>query len=140
MGRLSSSAFFVRVVAIPHGCVGVSSSWDQNVSEDSGDVEGRPLEHSFQQLGLIEVFVSPFFNFFLHRDSSGIMDGVRLVSIVVGLDQEPVVLTELVVSICGVGLSFDNHTFIVLQARNDEVNGARNFSLSEATGRFGIGR
>ena len=95
----SSGLKILWVLSIPDSGIVVSSCGNHNSSHDGGNVEGWPVRHKLVNQSLfIEVFVSSFVHFFLNGDSSGVMQWVRIVPIVIGLDDEPVCFTELIES------------------------------------------
>ena len=68
-----------------------SSGWDHDCGHDGSDVEGGPDEHEFIEESLFfQMNVSSFLYSVLNWDSSGIVHGVRVVSVIIGLDQIPV--------------------------------------------------
>ena len=60
------------------------------------------------------IFVASLSKFLFDRDSAGIMKGIRLISVGIGLNQEPHVITQLIVSFGKVSFPLDDHTLIVL--------------------------
>ena len=118
----------------------VSGGRHHDGGHDGGDVECRPFEHELVQEGLLgEVLVASFAHSLLHGDSSGIVERVRLVSVVVGLNQKPVLFAEFVVSVSSVGVAFNDHTLISTDTRNDEVNGSSGLNGSQSFGGSCIG-
>ena len=79
-----------RVYSVPDSGVVVSGGGDHDGGHDRGDIEGGPLEHEAIEQSLFgEVGIASFFHFVFDGDSSGVVDGVGLVAVVVGLDEEP---------------------------------------------------
>lgn len=104
---------FDWIVAIPNSGVVVSCCWDHDGSHDGGNVECWPFAHEvMHQSCLIEIAVSSCFDFLLNWDSSGIMEWIGLVSIVVCLDEEPLIIAELIPSVDAVGISFNDCSLI----------------------------
>ena len=116
------------VVSVPHCCVVISIACrHHNGSHDSCNVESWPLEHEAVQKSLLcEVSISSFLHLFFNWDSSGIMDWLRLVSVIVGLNQKPLSFAEFIISMDWIGISFDNHTFIGSYSWNNKVNRTSN--------------
>lgn len=91
----------------------ISGSWDHNSSHNGSNVEGRPDGHEFlDQVLFLEVGIASLVHSFLHWDSTGVVEGIWVVSVVVCLDDEPVCLAELVESVDGEGVSFDHAAFV----------------------------
>lgn len=75
------------IFSIPNGCIFVTCNWYKDIGEDSCNIEVWPLEHELVEQGLFsEVCISSCCQFFLSWDSSGIVEWVGLVAVVVCLD------------------------------------------------------
>jgi len=89
---LKSSLFcnfssFCWIGPIPNSGVSVASGRDHDGGHDGGDVEGGPLGHElFKENLFVHAIVSPLFHLVLHWDSSRVVNWIRLVTIVVGLN------------------------------------------------------
>ena len=96
MGMYASNGIF----SIPDSSIMISVGGDHNGSHDSSNVEGGPLEHEMVEKSLlIKVEVSSFFHFLFNWDSSWVVKRVGLISIVVGLNQKPIFITQLVIGV-----------------------------------------
>jgi len=58
------------------------------------------------------------------------VERVRLVSIIVGLNEEPVIFAQFVVSMSAVGVTLNDHTFVSAHTRNDEIDGSTSLNSS----------
>ena len=130
--RSSSCRWLGWVDPIPHCCVGISRFRNHNIGKYCCNVEGWPLEHSLEKSILSKILVSSLSQLFLHWNSPWVMNGVRLISIIVSLNQKPNPFAQLIVSFGWICFSLNDHSLIVFCSWNDEVNGTRNFGLSES--------
>ncbi len=76
--------------------------------------------------------ISSFSEFFLDGDSSWVVKRIRVVSVIVGLNQEPLSFTELIECMDTFGVSFDDGSFISLNSWNNVINWASNFLILES--------
>lgn len=112
---------------IPNSGVPISVGRHHNGSHDGGDVEGGPLRHEgIEKHLLAHALVASLLHFVLHRDASWVMHWVGLVTIVVGLNQKPSGISELVGCVNRVSIPFNHRPFVGSHARHDEVNGTSN--------------
>jgi len=96
---------------------------DDDGAHDGGDVEGGPLEHELVEHHLLaEALISPLLQLVLHGDAAGIVDGLWLVSVVVGLNQKPSGIGEGVGRVNLIGIAFDDCTLVSGHTRNDVVD------------------
>jgi hypothetical protein len=99
----------------------ISCCWDYHGSHNGGNVEVRPCEHFTKDYIDVEVISYALYSVF-HRDSSLVIDGLRLISIVVGLDKEPSLFGKLIKCIDRVSFPLNDHTLIPIDSSNDVVD------------------
>ncbi len=101
------------VYSIPNSSIMIPRGWNHDSGHNGGDVESRPLEHELIEECLFsEVGISSFSHFVLNRDSSGIVDWIGLVTVVVSLNEEPSLITEFIEGMDCINISFNYHTFV----------------------------
>lgn len=85
---LCGSVFLVfGVGSIPNSGVPVSSGRHHDGSHDGGDVEGRPLRHeAIEQHLLTHPLISALLHLVLHWNTSWVVNGIRLVTVIIGLN------------------------------------------------------
>ncbi len=76
------------VLAVPAGGVVIAGGGDNDGSHDGGDVEVWPCEH-FVEDSICSEVVANSLHTILHGDSTLVVDGFRLITIVVGLNDKP---------------------------------------------------
>ena len=109
------------ILSVPNGGIVVCCGRDDDGAHDGGDVEGGPLEHEILEHHLLaEALISPLLKLVLHGDAAGIVDGLWLVSVVVGLDQKPSLVTEFIKGVHSLYFSL-NHCSLA-DTRNDVVD------------------
>lgn len=117
-------------MTIPNSCIMISWSWHHYCRHDRRDVESWPLEHKFiQERLLFEVLVSPLSHFFLNWNSSRIMKWIWVISVIVRLNNEPIIITELIECMNSSCISLHNTSFIWSNTWDNIVNRTTN-SLS----------
>lgn len=119
------------VNSVPSCHVMVVFGWHHHCSHDSSNVEVRPGEHLMQHCVNCEI-VAVISHSLLHWDSSLVIDRLDVVSIIVGLNKEPSIIIELIVSMCSFGISFNNHSLVRPDSTNNVVNRCWNFFSSES--------
>jgi len=112
------SEFISRICAIPGSRIVISASRNHNRRHDRFNVESRPHEHNFVQQLLLRDVISLFLESFFTWSPSLIDSWIRVVSIVVRLNQEPSALGEFIWCMYWVDLSFDDDSFIGFSAWN----------------------
>lgn len=91
----------------------VSCGRHDDGAHDGGDVEGRPLEHEIIEHHLLaETPISPLLQPVLNGNAPRVVDGLRLVPVVVGLDQKPSGIGEGVGRVNLIGIAFDDRSLI----------------------------
>ena len=111
------------VVAIPDSCIVIAWIWNHDGCHNCCNVECGPNRHEFvHQILLLQVDISPFLHSVFDWNSSRIMHWVRLISVVVCLNQEPCLLIQFIESMNAINFSFDNGSFIFLDSWNHIVN------------------
>jgi len=101
----------------------ISSAWDHNGGHDGGNVEGWPDCHEFFEDALLCNSVTIFSKSVLDCNSSGIMERIRLVSIIVSLNQEPISRIKRVETMNTVRITLNYSSFIWFHSTNDIVDG-----------------
>lgn len=120
----------VGVLAVPNCGIVVACRRHHDHSVNSFNVEGRvQTHHSVEEGLLVEVFVTDFHESVLCGDSPLVFFGVRLVSVVVCLDEEPCAIAELIGCVDVIAVSLDDDSLVALNARHHEVDGSCNFGI-----------
>ena len=90
-GSIKAEVFLLDfgVHSVPHCVVLVVCAWSHDCCHDGCDVEVRPREHLLQHHIIVKLLLTNFSHSLLHWYSSLIMDRLRLISIVVCLNQKP---------------------------------------------------
>lgn len=113
------------VGTVPCSCIVVPCGWHHDGGHYGGNVKSRPFEHKLiQQLLFIQIHIPPCFQSLLHRDSSWIMQWIRLIPVVVSLDDEPVFFTQFVICVNCVDVSLDDCAFVWVDAWYDVIDWA----------------
>ena len=111
-----------RIDAVPGSDVVIPRGRHQDGSHNGADVEVGPCEHLLHN-GVNGELVAVLSHSLLHGDSSLVVDWLSVVSVVVGLHEEPGVLIEGVVGVGAFGVSLDDHAFVGSNSSNDVVDG-----------------
>ena len=117
---------------VPHCCVGISRFRHHNIGKYGCNVEGWPLEHRLEKNILSEILISSLSQLFLNWNPPWVMNGVRLISIIVSLNQKPNPFAQLIVCFSWICFSLDDHSLIIFCSWYDEVNRTRNLGFSES--------
>ena len=117
---------------VPNSGVVVAGSWRNDRSHDGGDVECGPFWHDQLQEWILSESLPLFFDSVLGWDSSGIVDRVGLVPVVVGLHQEPGRVGEFIEGMNCLSFSFNNSSLISLNSGDDVVDWSSNFLSFES--------
>ncbi len=121
-----SLSFRNWIISVPDGGIIKVAFGDHDNTENGGDIESGPLtDHLVEHWFFIKIFISPIFELHLYWHSPDIPDGLRLVSVVVGLDQKPSLVTEFIKGVHSLYFSL-NHCSLA-DTRNDVVNGCTYF-------------
>jgi len=100
----------------------ITRSRCHNSSHNGTDVHRWPLRHEiWVKLLLCECGWASLSGSIFHCSTSWIMPWIRLVSIVVGLDQEPCYIIQLIWSMDAVAISLNNSPLVALRTANHEV-------------------
>ena len=109
----------------------VACPGDHDCGHDGGNVEGGPVQHNlleqFLGLDVLAYAGDPL----LGRCSSGVVDGLRLVSVIVGLHEEPPLVGQLIGGMDALVLSLDDDPLVAADSRNDVVHWPSDFRLLE---------
>jgi hypothetical protein len=102
-----------------------------NSSHDGRNVEVRPFKH-LSHHGIDCEILTSVMDPLLHWNSPLVVNGFRLVTIIVGLDQEPSLIRQLIESMSSHWVTFDDHPLISLQPCNDEIDRRRDIFSSQS--------
>lgn len=126
------------IVSVPNSGIVVSCGRHDDGAHDGGDVEGRPLEHEIIEHHLLaETPISPLLQPVLNGNAPRVVDGLRLVPVVVGLDQKPSGIGEGVGRVNLIGIAFDDRSLISWKTGNDIVDGSSDDLRLETLDRIG---
>jgi len=106
-------------------------SWYHHCGHNCRDVEVGPSEHLVQHCVNCEI-VSMISHSFFHWDSSLIINRLDVISIIVGLNEEPCIIIELIVGMCSFWISLNYHSLVRSNATNNVVDRSWDFFSSES--------
>ena len=104
----------------------ITGRGDHDCRHDGFNIEIGPLCHHLIQQFLLSPLISFLLNSFFSRNSSLIDSWVRLVSVVICLNQEPSFWRKLIWSMGRIDFSLDDNSFVWVYSWNNVVNGATN--------------
>ena len=94
---LWSFFFLLRIISIPNSGIIEVAFWNHDNTENGGNIESWPLANHFvEHRFFIKIFISTIFQFYLYWNSPDVPDGLRLISIVVGLNQKPILIAKFI--------------------------------------------
>lgn len=103
----------------------VTSFSNSGHGEDSLVIQGGVGRHDLIKEVLDSDVLTNFLEFLLSWGSSLVLFWIRLVTVVVGLDEEPLGGIEIVNGISTFDILFDNSSLVWLSSRDNVVDGSR---------------
>ena len=84
-----TEVFGFGILTVPNRTIFVVGTRRHDSSHDCGNVEVGPGEHLLQNHVIVKILLANLLDSSLHGDPALVMDGLGLVPVVVGLNQEP---------------------------------------------------
>jgi hypothetical protein len=119
------------VIPVPSSRVMIPCRRDNDGGHYGCNVKIRPGEH-FCKDNLRSKVITNCLHSILHWDPPLIVNRLMLITVVVCLDQEPVGIRKLIISMNSVSVSLDDHSFVGTDSSYDVVDGGGDSLASEA--------
>jgi len=103
----------------------IACCWNNYGGHDGGNVKCWPSEHLVKNCINCKVSLTMLCHSLFHGESTLIIDGLRLISIIICLNQEPSCITKFVKCMNTVCLAFNNRSFIRFHSRNNVIHWRR---------------
>ena len=105
----------------------IASWWNHHSSQDCLQIDSWELEHNLiKQILLIQAFVSSRLQPVFSGSASFIMNCVRLIPIVICLNEEPICIWKFIETMNPISVTFNHCSFITFSSRNNKINRGSN--------------
>jgi len=122
-----------RISLVPHSAVMITRRRCHNCSHNGTDVHRWPLRHEIcVKYLLCESGLTSLSESIFHCYAPWVMPWIWLISVVVGLDQEPCYVIQLVCSMDAIAIPLNNSPLVALRAANHEIYWRANSSCFES--------